>query len=267
MAHHIENVLPSRMRRSVLAVLILTVLFATLGIFLISYRYFERIETAATANRTVLYLRSLNETLRQHQHLPYVLARDPRNLAALVAPENAATTSARLQEIAEQAKLEAIYLMDLEGLVIATSNAGETNSFLGQNYGFRPYFKDALDGQRSDYFAIGATSGRPGYFVAEPVRGGGDAPEGVIAIKLDVSELQRSWESNSETVVAVDENNIVVLASNPDWLFRPIGDLSPQLRSNILGSRQFGSEPLNPLPWASQDESRALQCLLASPPI
>ena len=128
---------------------------------------------------------------------------------------------------------------------------------MGQNYGFRPYFRDALKGARSDYFAIGATSGRPGYFVAEPVSGAGGTAQGVVAIKLDVSELQQSWESDSETVVAVDANNIVVLASNPDWLYRPISDLTSQLRGTILESRQFGAEPLDPLVWNVQDSNQA----------
>jgi len=250
--------LPNGMRRSVLGVLILTVVFATLGVYFASHRYFERIETQTAANRNVLYLRSVNEMLGQHQHLPFVLASDPRNLAALSLLESDQSTSERLRVIAQKAKLEAIYLMDLDGRVLATSNAGEPHSFLGQNYGFRPYFQDALKGQRSDYFAIGATSGRPGYFVAEPIISKSGAPQGVVAIKLDVSELQRSWESDSETVVAVDENDIVVLASNPDWLFRSVNKLDVQARQRILNSRQFGAETLKPLPWAAQGKARAI---------
>ncbi|WP_108839405.1 ATP-binding protein [Tateyamaria sp. Alg231-49] len=253
-----ENFLPRRMRRGVLGVLILTVALATLLVFMVSQRYFERVEAQTAANRSVLYLRSVNEMFRQHQHLPFVIASDPRNSTALGKPEEEPFTSARLKEITQQAKLEAIYLMDAKGLVVASSNAGEPQSFLGQNYGFRPYFQNALKGQRSDYFAIGATSGRPGYFVAEPIMVNGDAPQGVMAIKIDVSGLQRFWESNSETVVAVDENNIVVLASDPSWLYRPIGILDTDVRQRIMNSRQFGVETLAPLPWEAKPAGRAL---------
>ncbi|WP_439143456.1 sensor histidine kinase [Planktotalea sp.] len=253
-----ENFLPRRMRRGVLGVLILTVALATLLVFMVSQRYFERVEAQTAANRSVLYLRSVNEMFRQHQHLPFVIASDPRNSTALGKPEEEPFTSARLKEITQQAKLEAIYLMDAKGLVVASSNAGEPQSFLGQNYGFRPYFQNALKGQRSDYFAIGATSGRPGYFVAEPVMVNGDAPQGVMAIKIDVSGLQRFWESNSETVVAVDENNIVVLASDPSWLYRPIGILDTDVRQRIMNSRQFGVETLAPLPWEAKPAGGAL---------
>ncbi|MGB7269642.1 MAG: ATP-binding protein [Albidovulum sp.] len=243
------------MRKSVMGALIATVAIATLATFLGAHRYFERLETVAASNRMELYLRSLNETLRQHQHMPFVLAGDPRYSSVLnpgaVEPE----TSVRLSQLAKQAKLEAIYLMDSSGVVLAASNAGLPNSFLGQNYGFRPYFKEALAGQRSDYFAIGATSGRPGYFVAEPVAFASGSQQGVIAIKLDVSELQRSWERGAETVVAINKDNIIVLSSNPDWLYRPITDLTPDVRQTILESRQFGNEPLLHLDWAESGDT------------
>lgn len=247
---------PARMRRSVLGVLIVTVLMATLATFFGAQRYFQQLEAQAASNRMALYLRALNETLRQHQHLPFVLARDPRYSQALSRTAVDPEKNVRLQKLAEEAKLEAIYLMDADGLVLATSNAEEPHSFLGQNYGFRPYFQEALKGARSDYFAIGATSGRPGYFVAEPLTYAGSIQKGVVAIKLDVSELQQSWESDSDTVVAINADNIIVLASNPDWLYRPIQNLAPALKMQILDSRQFGSEPLTPLDWVQQGPQR-----------
>lgn len=246
-----------RMRKSILAVLIVTVLLATAATFFGARQYFERTEFQAASNRMALYLRTLNETLRQHQHLPFVLAGDPRFAVALQTPSARSETNERLQILAQEAKLEAAYLMDSTGLVVATSNAGEPHSFLGQNYGFRPYFQQALQGQRSDYFAIGATSGRPGYFVAEQVSLFQGVQNGVVAIKLDVSELQQSWEEGSETVVALNEDKIVVLASNPDWLYRPVSALAPDVRQAILNSRQFGAETLEPLPWLQSDTNRA----------
>ena len=245
------NRAPGRMRKSVLGVLFVTLVLATVATFFGARTYFEQLESQAAANRMALYLRALNETLRQHQHLPFVLARDPRYANALHSETVDPNLNDRLRLFAKEAKLEAIYLMDTTGRVLATSNADEAHSFLDQNYGFRPYFQDALKGQRSDYFAIGATSGRPGYFVAEPVSLTGNVQSGVIAIKLDVSELQRSWESDSETVVAINRDNIVVLASNPDWLYRPVSALPTDVRIAILDSRQFGSETLGPLDWTS----------------
>jgi len=248
--------IPGKMRTSILGVLFVTVVLATVATFFGAQRYFELLETRAASGRMVLYLRSLNETLRQHQHLPFVLARDARFSVTLQPLAVDPRINESLSILAQEAMLEAIYLMDASGKVLATSNAGMPHSFLGQNYGFRPYFQEALEGSRSDYFAIGATSGRPGYFVAEPIIFAGQTQKGVVAIKLDISELQRSWENANETVVAVNKDNIVVLASNPDWLYRTTADMMPELRKSILESRQFGSELLNPLRWTPLGKNR-----------
>ncbi|MEP4198526.1 MAG: ATP-binding protein [Aliishimia sp.] len=248
---------PGRMRRRVFGVLLVTVLLATAATFFGAQRYFEQLELQAASNRLVLYLRTLNETLLQHQHLPFVLARDPRYSSALTPIAVDPDANARLSALADEAKLEAIYLMDADGLVLATSNADKPYSFLGQNYGFRPYFQEALKGNRADYFAIGATSGRPGYFVSEPVSFAGSTQKGVIAIKLDISELQRFWERDSETVVALNKQGIVVLASNPEWLYRPVSALAPEVRQAILDSRQFNAKPLTPLNWVFKGQNRA----------
>lgn len=261
---------PGRMRKSVMGVLFVTVVLAIVATFFGAQHYFNRLETQGASDRMVLYQRALNQTLRQYQHLPFILARDPRYSQALSPLVAGSDTNERLKLIAQEAKLEAIYLMDTTGRVVATSNADESYSFLGQNYGFRPYFQQALKGRRSDYFAIGATSGRPGYFVAEPVRNAENIPIGVIAIKLDMSELQRSWENDSETLVVLNKDNIVVLASNPKWLYRPVSALAPQARDTIRRSRQFGNEVLGPLNWSAMAANRVavegINYVLASGP-
>lgn len=248
--------LQSQMRKSVMAALIAIVVLATAITYFAANRFFEAQVISAADNRLVLYQRAVNEKLRQHQHLPFLLARDPR-YSDLLDPSNLdPDLNDRLNLLANEAKLEAIYIMDRDGLVLASSNAGQKTSFLGQNYSFRPYFQEALQGKRSDYFAIGATSGRPGYFVAERARFANGRETGVIAIKLDVSELQSSWEQTGEAVLAVNTDGIVVLASNPAWLYRPLMALPPEALQSILSSRQFGTEQLIPLRWAALGKAR-----------
>lgn len=247
---------PEKMRKGILITLLATVLLSVVLTFFGAQGYFERQTAQRAHNRMVLYQRALNEALRQHQHLPFILAQDQRFAAALDDPNVVDEVNESLHILAQEAKLEAIYLMDTTGLVLAASNAGEPNGFLGQNYGFRPYFKDALHGARSDYFAIGATSGRPGYFVAEPVPSENGTAKGVVAIKLDISELQRSWETSNEIVLAVNPDDIVVLATDPDWLYRPTTELTAAQRDTIVASRQFGPLDLSPLEYRVLEERR-----------
>ena len=52
------------------------------------------------------------------------------------------------------------YLMNHEGNAIASSNRNESDSFVGENYSFRPYFQQAMKGFSALYMALGITSGR-----------------------------------------------------------------------------------------------------------
>ena len=246
---------PTRPRAGIVVALVIAFLVSTAAAYLGSAKVFEGQAASVAQSQHALYLRSLNEAIEQHQHLPFVLSRNPE-IAQRLAEGDARRLNPMLEAFAEASGLEAIYVMDLDGYALAASNFATPASFLGQNYGFRPYFKGAAQGTRSDYFAIGATTGRPGYFVAEPLRAKDGVLIGVIAIKVDISELQHSWEERGEHVLATNADGIVVLSSNPAWLYRSIAALDPTHRAEIRQSRQFGSEPLQPLGWTDRAEGR-----------
>lgn len=237
-----------RIRSRIIVMLVATVLAATTATFFGASQYFARSAKADAENQLALYLRSLNEALKQHQHLPYILAQNA-DLVTAVDGGRPEVLNAMLADFARAAGLEAIYVMDQGGTVTAASNAGTPQSFLGQNYRFRPYFRDAMAGRQSDYFAIGATTGRPGYFVAVPLSNADGDRLGAVVIKLDVSELQAAWEDRGEQVLAVDTQGITVLAADPEWLYRATLDLTSAEREAIAQERQFGSRSLEPLGW------------------
>ena len=156
----------------------------------------------------------------------------------------------RLADFASKAKVDAIYLMDTHGLTIASSNYQDELTFLGQNYGFRPYFREAIAGRHGEFFAIGATTGRPGYFVAEAVHGDGGAVLGALAIKLDLSDLVEAWKAGGEEVFVANADGIVVLSSNDRWRYRTLDRISADRLKAITEERQFAAEPLEPLDWS-----------------
>ncbi|MCH2077760.1 MAG: ATP-binding protein [Rhodobacteraceae bacterium] len=255
MSSQTANEIPDRISGRVIAILLTTVLAAVTAAYFGSLRLFEAQTVSVSDSQHALYLRSLNEALKKHQHLPFVLGENPQ-LSENLGSGRTEELNATLEGFAEASGLEAIYLMTLSGDVVAASNHRLPSSFLGQNYGFRPYFQSAASGERSDYFAIGATTGRPGYFVAEPLMAAPGDVSGVIAIKLDVSELQASWEERGEAVLAINEDGIVVLSSNPAWLYHTIGELDPARRAAIAESRQFGSQELPRLAWVPEGDAR-----------
>ena len=234
-------------RRPVLLALSLLVVAAVLGsVFWLAQQYAIAAESRRAADRLTLYLSTLVSALEEHQHLPFILARDPSVIAGANQSENNALNR-RLESFTDEAGVDAIYLMDRQGLTIAASNWSEPKTFLGNNYGFRPYFKSALTGLRGVFFAIGATTQEPGFFIAEPVYSGPGLIAGVIALKVDLTPLTRAWREGGETLLAVDPRGVAILASNQDWTYRTLEPLSDEAREEIAGERQFGNEPLEPL--------------------
>lgn len=220
--------------------------------FFAAVAFFRADELRLAQSRLSLYSRSLSDTLSRFDYLPFILAQDPRIARALADFPDALNKP--FADYAERSGLEAIYLMDRTGLVVASSNFDRSPTFLGQNYGFRAYFRSALSGSEGRLFGVGATTGRPGYFYAKGVRAAEGAIEGVLAVKLDMSEFQASWEASGDNVLVTDERGIVVLATNPAWLYRATRNgLSSETIRDLRASRQFGDHQLRPLGWQLLD--------------
>jgi two-component system C4-dicarboxylate transport sensor histidine kinase DctB len=81
------------------------------------------------------------------------------------------------------------YLMDAEGLTVASSNRKDPDSFVGKSYRFRHYFQEAAKGQPGRYFALGITSGNRGFYASYPVQDRRGKVLGVVAMKKDLDEM------------------------------------------------------------------------------
>ncbi|MEO1293457.1 MAG: cache domain-containing protein, partial [Pseudomonadota bacterium] len=228
---------------------IILALASSAAVYWGSYTYFKGQAVEQAAARLTLYRSTVEAELRRFVHLPFLLSLDPI-VAETLNGSDTAPLDFRLARFAESAGIDAIYLMDRTGLTISASNASLPGSFVGQNYAFRPYFKAALDGELGEFYGIGATTGIPGYFYATAVQRQNAPMNGVIAIKLDLSDLQDSWQASGERILLSNADGVVLLASDPDWRYRTLAPLSSSQRERIVASRQFGQEPLTPLDWS-----------------
>lgn len=226
---------------------LLTCLCAT-ALFWASHSYFKSQELEKAAARLTLYRSTVAATLEHFTHLPFLLSQDSVVIETVKGGDTS-TLNKRLARFAQSAGIDAIYLMNAEGLTISSSNARSPNSFVGQNYAFRPYFQAALNGELGEFYGIGATTGIPGYFYAMAVRPERAENKGVIAIKLDLSVLQDSWQASGERIILSNSDGVVLLASNPNWRYRTLEILAPDQRERILSARQFAEERLTPLDW------------------
>ncbi|MEM5476557.1 ATP-binding protein [Pacificibacter sp. AS14] len=212
-------------------------------------------ETQKAEGRLSLYRSTVVAEIERFSHLPYVLSRDPHVVSTTIGGERD-TLNLRLREFAARAGVDAIYLMRPDGETIAASNAHTPASFVGQNYSFRPYFQQALTGEQGRFYGIGSTTGLPGYFIASPVFGPSETILGVIALKLDLTRLERDWRDAGEKVLLANDDSVVVLASNSEWRYRTLSPLNDEQLARITLARQFANQALKPLDWQQGAQDR-----------
>ena len=219
------------------------------GLYWASFSFFKSQEIDKAQARLTLYRSTLETELRHFAHLPFLLTLDPVVTATLIGGDTE-LLDYRLSRIAQSAGLDAVYLMNDDGETISASNAKSDISFKGQNYAFRPYFQAAQNGELGEFYGIGVTTGIPGYFYAMPVQATDSRTKGVIAIKINLSGVQDTWQASGERIILANADGVVLLASDPDWRYKTMSTLSAQQRNSILASRQFGAEQLAPLDWS-----------------
>lgn len=188
----------------------------------------------------------ISSKLDKYAHLPQLIAKDNELISALQTPDNSAQidlTNRYLQQINQTIQSTDAYLLDEFGNTIASSNWNLDRSFIGRNYAWRPYFSNAIQGKPSQYFALGSSSKQRGYYFSYPVTYAAEII-GVIVIKMDLTAIESNWQNKTNTFVATDDNNVIFMSSNDDWLFKSLTTLSESTRQSILNSRQYLDTPI-----------------------
>jgi two-component system, NtrC family, C4-dicarboxylate transport sensor histidine kinase DctB len=212
-----------------------------------------------------LTLQALDGHLRRYEAIPDLLADNDDVHALLENPDDPAGRLAMNLWFAQRnALLDSadIFLMTPDGVTIAASNYEKTNSFLGQNFSFRPYFTAALAGKTGRFYAIGTTSGVRGYFFAAPVRGASGAVVGVMAIKVGLDVIEAEWRRQEARIIVTDPEGIIFLSTDPDWLYRGLLPLTDERRARTAETRRYAEVEPAALPHGLvQDDGLTLMTI------
>lgn len=182
--------------------------------------------------RVALYQANLRTELEKHAAVPLALAQAD-DVAALLAapppgpPAGAAAMNAKLQELAAALSASALYVMNAEGLTVAASNWNAPDSFVGRNFAFRPYFRDAMERGEGHHFALGTTSLVPGFYTAHRVRAENRTPHtalgatlGAVVLKVGFGGLESGWRAGSERLAVSDRDGVVFITTVESWRYR-----------------------------------------------
>jgi PAS domain S-box-containing protein len=229
---------------------LLTVLSASSG----GYLYYSSLKKAAfqeaerqTAAHAKMITKNLSFSLSENIKPVKTLAEMEELRVALTQRNDHTLAKANviLDRFNENLNTDVCYLMDAEGNTIASSNRNALDSFVGENFSFRPYFQKAMQGIPTTYLALGVTSGKRGVYYSHPVYGGKQStPVGIVVIKASIGLIEKELPPLSDEIVLVaDPNGIIFISNYHDWLFQSLWKLSPEGISRISGSFQFGKGP------------------------
>lgn len=208
------------------------------------------------SDRLALYANTLHTLIERYRALPAVLALDTEIRDAVrgtLSEQAQASLNRKLESINGAAHSSSLELMDRHGLAVGASNWRSPRSYVGNNYGFRPYFLQTRAKGTGRFYAVGVTTGIPGYFLSSAVLDNDGEFMGAMVVKLEFPTLEREWAQDDDLLMVSDAKGIVFIANRPDWRYRELKSISVEDRAELLSTRQYDKKPLSPL------RSRVLQ--------
>ncbi len=234
--------------------LILALVFMALGVGIpglvqdATRKYGLREAAAQSHERLRLISATLSARIERFRYLPDVVARSSEIedlFRAGMAEDKRPDINRFLARLSNASGAVALYVTDTKGLTIAASNYDTPDSFVGHDYSYRPYFRDAIANGNGSYYAIGTTTGQPGYFLSVPIKVD-DKVVGVSIVKIDLLPVEKQWRDASEYVAMADSEGIIFLSSQPDWRYTATAPISPTALEQLKQERRYGDAALTP---------------------
>lgn len=200
----------------------------------------------------------LESILQKFETLPFALGFQADVREVLRHPGDAAAVdrlNRAFKTIQRQSHAVHIFMLDARGMTLASSNWDEEFSFVGRDFGFRPYFRVALNGRAGRFYGIGNISSEPGYFIAQPIydaqpqaevaeRG---APIGVMVVKVDLAEFEHTWRSSDNPIALTDAGGVVFLSNRAEWKYHSLNPLTGTMQRELEGTHQYADLPITPV--------------------
>ena len=208
----------------------------------------DRLRNVADFNMTQLS-NALSAALQRYEYLPDLLARNQTIRAFLDGKSQLSRYQMGLflKEMKRVSSTLDVYLMNPNGVTVASSNFDRSYSFVGKNFNFRPYFQLAVDEGAGQYFALGTKSGTRGYYFSAAVKNDSHQLIGVVVVKMSIEALEKDWQSDEAEFMVTDREGVIFMASREEWRVRTLYPLTKDKRREIQASRRYPNRPLSVL--------------------
>lgn len=194
-------------------------------------------ERGQSLQRAELYARSVSSALQRNAFVPLLLSRDQALISALQSGEFT-TTSQRLISFKEDLSAAALFLLDSEGSVVATSDRHE----IGSNQEDQQYFIRASRTPETVFQVQKVDTFVQGFFYARKISMGSKLL-GVIVVEVDLRRQEQIWRNGRADVVLSDTTGQILLASDTNWRQLTVKELLSSSYRPSPAERLFGQQP------------------------
>lgn len=202
------------------------------------------------SNELRLSAAGLEGYLSRHDYLPELLASREVVKRFLASPQTQDVTPLNrlLDRFRATAGVSDVYLLDRHADTLVASNWQRVNTFIGQNFAYRPYFQQPMQGHSGRFFGLGTTSGERGYYFSAPVwledTAPNATPDGVMVVKVTLDSMESSWAKQDAELLVTDEQDVIFLASQPALRLSTLNPLDEPLRQELADNRRYDSASL-----------------------
>lgn len=160
--------------------------------------------------RSLTYIRSVPIVMANESVVEQALANAGSDPAAL---------NNYLAFIAGTTGVDIAFVVDQNGLCIASSNYKGADSLVGERFADRDYFASALQGVQGAQYAVGRRTNVPGIFYSTPIQTAGRFL-GVAVVKIGVPTIARAVATPDAFIA--DRHGVIIVASEPSFAMKAL---------------------------------------------
>lgn len=203
---------------------------------------YRKLELLATSGAS-----RLDQLIVDSQKIVSQVSTDPKVLSFIT--DDAVKTRKELHSSAQSAlenifrsdeNYDAIFLIDRQGNCLASTDS----TFVGNNYGFREYFRRAIQGQGyvSDIL-IGSTSNRGGFYLSQPIWSSQGKVVGVAVLKIKEDSINQiidrlELESDSHAFL-IDRLGVIINHPKKEYIYHSLTALTPEIQAIIAQDQRY----------------------------
>ena len=246
----------ARQRAGGVLLMALLLLVTAFGIYRVSERSGLRHLREDARHQLDLLAAAIDSEVTRHAHIPGAVGLSTEVIALLrLAPDARARQQRLANRYLEQINAHidglSVFVLDMRGIVVASSDWIYSDNVLGADFSYRPFFRAASIGTPYRQYAHDLVRNEPGYFFAHPIRD--EAQDwrviGVAVVKSSIAGLERRWLAQDAPALIADGNGVVLVSSPAEWKYRTLKPLSGEVLADIrrgqFDGRTFGATSLD----------------------